>query len=234
MVRLRVLIVCLILHNCGAKEYCIIPSVDTQCCSRPCSTLESFNTSDAVIQLILQPGNHSLSSKLEILNKERFILRSLIGTSIACDVHGQLFLEDINHVEMTNITFLGCENITATNVTTLEIKNCSYFNDYIGSVTLLHLTSTKATIKMCSFYKTAIITGTAEVSTILSNNSNVTYKAKKQTVITIINCTFHSTNLMQELEHNTHLALINIFNGNFTMEGSRIENDVGERIIFIR
>ncbi len=99
---------------------------------------------------------------------------------------------------------------------------------------MLHLTSTKATIKMCSFYKTAIITGTAEVSTILSNNSNVTYKAKKQAVITIINCTFHSTNLMQELEHNTHLALINIFNGNFTMEGSSIENNVGERITFIR
>ena len=250
MVTLRVLVVCLILHYCAAEEYCIIPSVDTQCCTRPCHTLENLNlnsNSDAIIQLTLQPGNHSLSSKVEISNKKVFTLSlqkdSFNGTIIICNDHGQLVISNINHVEIIDIAFLGCESIRATNITTLVIKNCSYFNDYNRGSMLLQLNNTNVTR---TFHKTR---GTEEVSMLFSNNNNITIEksdfvvkggtlilcsAGNKTTITIKNCTFHNSNLMQGPSHNTHSALINIFNKNFTMEGSIIESNVGERIIFNR
>ena len=75
MLLARIFIVCLIVYHGAPKEYCITvtPLEDTQCCDWSCYMLENItldNGLDITIELIFHPGNHQLSSKLEIAEKD--------------------------------------------------------------------------------------------------------------------------------------------------------------------
>ena len=251
MILLRVLIVSLILHYCAPEEYNIIPSADTQCYSWSCYTLENLtieDSFDATIQLIFQPGNYQLSSQLEIVDKDYFSLSSSNDTEktkITCNNDGRLLLANIHHAEISNVVFLGCGQNTVNNIATLIVQNCAYINHFKGNGSLLQLNSTNATIKICSFQETI---GTGETAMLISCDSNVTIEktdftskkgglisctAREKTIIAITNSIF-SKSSVQATTYDTPSALIHILNSNFTMEGSTIENNEGEMIVFAR
>ena len=208
-------------------------------------------SSDTTIELIFHPGNHQLSSILEIVDKDYFSINSMKDTkqtNIVCknDSGGGILLANINLTEISNIVFLGCPHIAVINVTTFIVRNCAFINYFKrGGNSFLD-----ATLKIYSFQEGTIITSIRERAILTFNDSVVVIEqtdftsnrgnivsctARHKTIITITNCTF-SNNSVEATVYSTSTlsALIHIMNSNLTMEGTTFEKNDGEMIIYAR
>ena len=121
------------------EHYSIVLSQD-QCESLKglCMTLSSFATnntnylqSSRVTELVLLPGNHSLSSKLTITHIDQLWVLSnssqALGTNTVCINHTARFeFTNIAHILISDVKFLGCGGISAESVMNFSLINITF------------------------------------------------------------------------------------------------------------
>ena len=116
---LFVIELCFTLQACKFESMYIVPelSPNNNCNREPCITLSEFAASiniTAKQSLIFLPGHHILDSNIYIFNVTQFSL-ILSGdfsssVSITCQHNSRFKFENVGHVVIEYLTFLGCGN----------------------------------------------------------------------------------------------------------------------------
>ena len=151
-VKLVILLHLVSITVCDPKIYTICAHNDQ------CLSLEQFAASTSQYlknqtNLMLSPGNHSLSSRLNIANIKIFsIISEAIESIIVCYQHSGFYFNNVDTVRMNNITLVGCGdsnaaviNISQSNIT---ITN-SVFTHSCGIV--IFASNSRLAVRQCVF-----------------------------------------------------------------------------------
>ena len=96
------------------EVYYITPDPTTELCTSPCLTLSQFaidskNSLNSNITLVLLPGRHHLTVRLTVSYLDYFLIYSENSTAqIVCTRYSHIFFIFSQHVQVKNLTFLGC------------------------------------------------------------------------------------------------------------------------------
>ena len=164
------------ISNVSTENYLIAPSPNE--CDRldaPCTTLTSFatNTSSYIqfnTKLVLLPGNHTLHSKLSLININQLQLLSNTSHSNVLCINNTARFEftNITHILISGVNFLGCrgnevesvKNFILVNTTfdgqaedeCLGRKHSTKYRNFYYSPGAVLVSKTTATFLNCSFY----------------------------------------------------------------------------------
>lgn len=149
-----------------ARVYRITPMPNYPCLEEPCLTLSQFaaNSSHYVSSgsttLIFQPGNHSLSTTLNISNVQNFSLDSptttksavsSITTTVICEQSGTFEFQNSEHIEVKNLEFIGCSGIRVWNVKKFVIEESSFLLGNSGNGSVFNVYQSRAYIIRSNF-----------------------------------------------------------------------------------
>ena len=145
-----------VLQSTECVLYQIKPHLNSSCLEQNCLTLAQFATlteanTSTTTQLVLLPGNHSLSTKINISEAEYF---EIMGSSprdmqsqsadqrmsIVCDSFGGIAISNSMFVSIVGIQFIGCGNNDLDGVNNFIVEN-STFQGVRNSGTSLVLTN---------------------------------------------------------------------------------------------
>ena len=165
-----VMMTCLLLCVQRGHLYCIIPSQEDPCvCEETCLTLSALteNTSNHIenngtLSLKLQPGSHSLDSKLLATNLSSFTMYSdnVSLTRIMCTHSGSLLFAEVNIIEITGLEFDGCQRISVLDTSQFTLVDVTVTNGNPGSDTVLDLNrANRTSIRNATFIGTSITIG---------------------------------------------------------------------------
>ena len=124
------------ISNVSSENYLIAPSPN-ECDSldAPCTTLSSFatNTSNYVqlnaqLDLVLLPGNHTLRSKLTLININQLQLLSNTSHSNVVCINNAVRFEftNITHILISGVNFLGCGGNKVESVENFILVNTTF------------------------------------------------------------------------------------------------------------
>lgn len=191
----------------SCKVHYIIPSNGHPCDADSCLTLSQFaynSTSliDSNTTLLITGGNHYLDKEIAVSNVERFTMLSTNGTSITsinCNTCSNLTFTNIGHVQIYDLTIIGCGNSSFSMVNQLTIQQSRFLNSTGTSIRIINGTNANIT---GTFFSSNIIGTCKKNLTYLQMTSTTAYKISSCTVrvggavimsnstITMDNCTF--------------------------------------------
>ena len=136
----------------------IIPSLDSPCPSQftgePCNTLQQYVANSSSfshnITLEIHPGQHHLNSRLSVSNTNSFIMRAVtVNTaSVICSQFSYFSFNRLQHVFISNVTFIGCRMNLNTMMNTTFVRN-SFVNT---TGTVFNIGQSSVQIKWCIFF----------------------------------------------------------------------------------
>ena len=206
---------------------------------------------------MFEPGDHILSSELNITNTDTLMFNAtseISRTRILCPNHSsRIIVSNINLVVIGQIEFSDCQNMIATDIGILILQDCIFLSQN-GNSTVITFDSTNAFLKTCHFYYTNNVSmndtklNVTQPALIFSYASNITIKesileikqgrillAKSESNVAIIATSIINSSVnIVALKPNTPSALIQISNGNLYINGSNVEQNHGEVIIYAR
>ena len=158
-----------IIQSAECLRYQIKPHFNSSCLEQNCLTLAQFATlteanTSTTTQLVLLPGNHSLSTKINISEAKYFEImessprdmqsQSADQTvSIVCDSFGGITVSNSMFVSIVGIRFIGCGNNDFDGVNNFIVEN-STFQGIRNSGTSLILTSVMNATIIGSYFLT--------------------------------------------------------------------------------
>ena len=247
------LLSCLIVHT-------ILPPTSNSCPAQKCITLEQFAKMsndrngiemDADIQLILLPGNHSLSSGLNVTGRSYLGLHSTgdkFKTHINCNNSSWFLFSNISKVVVENVSFSECESMTAVNLYSLIVRNSKFVSEK-SSDSLLSLRGTDVRFVMSEFDIMISMDGefvpATNVAVMIANSSNVTVEssimtvkqgslliAESESTVVLINSSIVNSTCVPKVTCSS--ALIQISSGKLNISNSRVIQNIGEMLISAR
>ena len=85
--------------------------------------------------LELQPGNHSLSSQLNVANIVNFTITGNNSQVVCIPGSGEISLTLVQNVLITEVSFIGCDrNVLSTNGDSVEIRNAMFNQNRINII----------------------------------------------------------------------------------------------------
>ena len=203
--------------------YHIIPSPDHHCPVEPCLTLSSFaaNASlylDNNTSLIFQPGNHVISSKLNVTGVVNFSMisdQSRAGITCENNSNVEFIFNAANHVHLSNLKFYECHcdvysfyyacygvNLITLTASSLVLVKC-IFEDNVGT-SLINAVYSNITIAQSTFKDNDPVRINFEILTFIYCNTtivNSTFVNNAGTVLSIRNFGFISKTTIIVLTH---------------------------------
>ena len=189
-------------------------------CSSTCLTLTEFNREASQLDitdgatLILQPGDHSLESELNVLNIKSFYMRALTNGSevrVVCSGAAGFSFINVSAVQLINISIIGCggkyKNETSAlsflHVANAEISGCHFISS-IGKVVCARNSS--IVLENSAVFNSSCdegVTWFEKSHVTLSNTSFVKNRAVNfgilyavnNSVLAVENCTFCNNNV---------------------------------------
>ena len=158
-------LVCILLCVEKGHLYCIVPSQDQDCpCQRPCLTLSEISDNSTYYlerngTLFLQPGNHSLDSKLSVQNISMFMMYSDNSslTRIMCTQAGGLQLSEVTTIEISGLVFVGCAKISVVDTENCTFCDLVFVEMWSGNISVLEFNrATVTTVSNTSFMGVAM------------------------------------------------------------------------------
>ena len=154
----------------------IVPDLQSNSCTQqPCYTLAQYpanRVQSSNMTLTFLPGNHHLSYQLSIANTHLLTLSALNdNVTIICTPSGNLFLDTIHQVHVSNIEFIGCSMNRMLSITHITLID-SNFHKEDSSYSMLELVNVYAIITNCNFSAEVIGAGYSS-GTLVITRSNV-------------------------------------------------------------
>ena len=181
----------------SCEVYFVVPTQNSTCLDEPCLTLSQFaNRSidyiDQNITLIIAEGDHNLDREMSISNIAEFRILSVINTSsslvnIICNDRVGVVVNNVSHISIRGMTFVGCGGTRFESVDELSIENSRFFGQG-NRATLLTMLGCNAIFTKTYFLSnkagSARLFSTCVGGALILSNSNVA----------INNCQFEENN----------------------------------------
>ena len=166
------------------STYYVKPTLDAPCFADTCLTLseyaeaiEQYFTANTTFSFL--PGDHTLSANITIESESNIMLvgdtTSLpnITSRIICTGAVSISCSNISHLEVSALTFVGCDALSLNNAESIKLTNAT-FEDSSGSQSVRGIT---ASLSSVSLENSCFINITASVeAAILAHFSNITIK----------------------------------------------------------
>lgn len=192
-----------------SEVYYIKPTRDYQCSihNHPCLTLEDFINARRNIEahtlLRLLPGNHSLSSNLQVVSIKTFQISSEINSSwIVCEEPNTEFqFFNVTMIEIRNLRILGCNGCKVIQIHNFIAENCTFLQSNFSFFEYAVIFAINSTIKLrhCSFTGTyqggVFYLSNSEVSSnhsTFSNNTSTLFVLDKKNIAIFHSCKFQT------------------------------------------
>ena len=153
---LYMLVFLLCSSNLAASMVYHITPTSADLCTLPCLTLSRFATNSSYYlsfntTLVLLPGRHNLSMKLEIADLNSFYMTSVNATAqVECENDSSFSFSNCQHIHITNVEFIGCGRNQFKNVNEVVLQGTRFVGRE-DSGTALELTETVAQITSSVF-----------------------------------------------------------------------------------
>ena len=185
MLLARVFTVCLIIYHRAPKEYCIIPSEDTQCCNWSCFMLENLTDAEQINitcqndgGILLANINHAEISNIDFLGCAYITAMNIITFVVKNCAFVNYFKSDVS-------SFLELKNTNAI------IKMCSFQEASTREIAMLTFNNSDVTTEQTDFTS--------------NRGSIISCTARGKHIVTTTNCTF-SNNSVMAITYNTPSA----------------------------
>ena len=132
-------ILLLLIASSPCEAIIILTSANDNCPGGlQCMTLQQYannpsQNSSTVLEL--QPGNHSLSSQLNVANIVNFTITGNDSQVVCIPGSGEISLTLVQNVLITEVSFIGCDrNVLSTNGDSVEIRNAMFSQNRINII----------------------------------------------------------------------------------------------------
>ena len=145
---LFILVVLIIISSCfGSEVFYITPSTSVPCHAEPCLTIPhltaSTNTSwlkSNSLNLVFLPGNYTLTSDVSISNISSFSMTPNSTTNgswtITCHQNASFKFDNINHLWIRGLKFVGCGNNKVLSVNNFTVENSTFLGHWESGTAL--------------------------------------------------------------------------------------------------
>ena len=147
------------IHHAACDKFYILTSLNSSCpgqfTGEPCLTLQQFASSPGrslSVSVIMESGNHTLSSELSLSNIFNLTVSPLDSNSIyprvtctgtsssSSTAGGRLLLTSITHIQLQGVSFVDCAASTiGTNGNSVLINDVSFLNT--GGITIQNMSN---------------------------------------------------------------------------------------------
>ena len=154
----------IVLHSAGGVIYHIKPYPASPCPEQSCLTLSQFEIQekfniigDLNTTLVFLPGEHNLSTSINITNKDHYGISGRVNTqgeqtaSIFCDLSRNIGISGTMSVSIVNMLFIGCGNTIIDGVDHFILENSTFQGSDNNETALVLKTVKNATIVRSHF-----------------------------------------------------------------------------------